>query len=401
MAMRPYKALDYLGIDDEFSHEERMIRDSVRDFVSKEVLPIVEKCNREGIFPKQLVPQIAELGLLGANIKGYDCAGVNNVAYGLIMQELERGDSGIRSFVSVQGALVMYPIYAFGSEEQKKKYLPGMAKGELIGCFGLTEPDFGSNPNGMRTRAVKTNGGYTLNGAKMWITNGNLAHVALIWGKVKDETGADVIRGFLVDTKSKGFTAKEIKGKFSLRVSVTSELILENVFVPEDHVLPGVKGIKGPLSCLTQARYGIAWGAVGAAQGCFDEALSYVMNRPQFDNKPLASHQLIQNKLAIMATEITKAQLLVLRLGRMKDKGVLEPQHVSMAKMNNVSKALEIARVCRDMLGANGICDEYHTGRHMCNLESVNTYEGTQDIHALIIGNALTGIPSFRPPRDD
>lgn len=388
--MKPYSAPDFFNIDAHLSDEERMIRDTVRNFVSREIIPIIEKHHREGTFPKILIPQLAELGTLGATIQGYGCAGLNYTSYGLIMQELERGDSGLRSFVSVQGALCMYPIYAFGSEEHKKKYLPEMAQGKMIGCFGLTEHDFGSNPGGMITRARKDGNHYVLNGAKMWITNGGMSHVAIVWAK-NDE---DKIIGLIVDRDSKGFKVNDIHNKFSLRASITSELVFEDVRVPISQQL-NVQGLKGPFACLNNARYGISWGALGAAMACYDEALRYSKSRIQFD-KPIASFQLVQAKLANMFTEITKGQLLALHLGRMKDKGEVLPEHVSMAKMNNVSEALKIARVTRDILGAAGITDEFQCGRHMANLESVNTYEGTEDIHRLIIGAHITGIQAFR-----
>jgi len=387
--MRPFTQLDFFNADDLFTQEEIMVRDTVRSFVSENVLPIIVKHYRAGTSPKELIPKMGELGLFGANLQGYDCAGMNNISYGLIMQELERGDSGLRSFVSVQGALCMYPIYAFGSQAQKEKYLPGMAKGEIIGCFGLTEADFGSNPGGMITRAEKKGAKYILNGEKMWISNGTQADIAIIWAKLDGK-----IRGFIVDAKAKGFKAVEIKGKLSLRASDTAELFFDNVEVPQDHILPEVQGLKGPLSCLSQARYGIAWGGLGAALSCFDEALSYSKSRIQFD-RPIAGFQLVQDKLAWMATEITKGQLLAHRLGVLKDEGKIKPHQISMAKMNNVWVGLECARKARDILGGSGILDEYACMRHMCNLESVYTYEGTHDIHKLIIGHAVTGIPAY------
>ena len=385
-----FESLDFYRIDDELSDEERMAQESVREFVDKEFLPrVVEHVRQDGSFPLELVPKMAELGLFGANLQGYGCAGMNNVAYGLIMQELERGDSGLRSFASVQGALCMYPISAFGSEEQKQRWLPAMAKGEAIGCFGLTEPDFGSNPSGMRTRAERDGDRWVLNGTKRWITNGSLADVALVWARTEDG-----IAGFLVEKGSPGFEAPDMKGKFSLRASVTSELYLQDTPVPESNRLPGVQSMRGPLACLTQARYGISWGAIGAAMACFDEARRYATDRIVFD-RPLASLQIPQQKLAWMATEITKAQLLALRLGRIKDEGKLRHPMVSMAKMNNVDMALQTARMARDMLGANGIVDDYASMRHMMNLETVRTYEGTHDIHTLILGQELTGFPAF------
>ncbi|MEQ8763789.1 MAG: acyl-CoA dehydrogenase family protein [Planctomycetota bacterium] len=388
--MAKYTGVDYLEMDSLLEEEELMVRNSVREFVSEAVIPIIEHHNRAGTFPKELIPKIAELGMLGANIEGYECAGLNNVAYGLIMQELERGDSGLRSFVSVQGALVMYPIHAFGSEEHRQTWLPALAKGEKIGCFGLTEPDFGSNPGGMLTRAKKDGDDWILNGTKMWITNGSISDVAVIWAKNDDGE----VDGFLVETDRKGFSSSDVEGKFSLRASVTSELYLEDVRIPDANRLPGCKGLKSALSCLSQARYGIAWGGIGAAMACYDEALNYSKTRIQFD-KPIASFQLVQRKLAEMITEITKAQFMTLHLGRLKDQGKARPHHISMAKRNNVAMALDIAREARDVLGANGICDEYQSGRHMCNLESVKTYEGTHDIHTLIIGHAVTGIPAY------
>jgi glutaryl-CoA dehydrogenase len=385
-----YNGVDFYNLNELLSDEERLARDTIRDFVSERVIPIIEKHNREGTFPIHLVPQLAELGVLGANLKGYGCAGLNAVAYGLIMQELERGDSGLRSFASVQGSLVMYPIYQYGSEEQKNQWLPEMAAGRKIGCFGLTEPDFGSNPSGMLTRAVKDGNGWILNGTKRWITNGSIADVAVVWARTEDG-----IRGFLVEKGTKGFITSEQKGKFSLRASVTSELILEDCRIPLENLLPGSKGIQSPLSCLNQARYGIAWGAIGAASACYDEAVTYAKTRIQFD-KPIASFQLIQEKLVYMLSEITKGQLLCLQLGRLKDEGKVTAQQISLAKMNNVYHALQIARTARDILGASGITDEYQCGRHLCNLESVYTYEGTHNIHTLILGEWITGIPAYR-----
>ena len=385
-----FESLDFYRIDDELSDEERMARQAVREFVDKEFLPrLVEHVRQDGSFPLELVPKMAGLGLFGANLEGYGCAGMNSVDYGLVMQELERGDSGLRSFASVQGALCMYPIWSFGSDEQKERWLPAMAKGEVIGCFGLTEPDFGSNPSGMRTRAERRGDTWVLNGTKRWITNGSIADVAVVWARTEDGFG-----GFLVEKGSAGFEAPDMKGKFSLRASITSELYLQDTPVPESNRLPGVENMRGPLACLTQARYGIAWGAIGAAMACFDEARRYATDRIVFD-RPLASLQIPQQKLAWMATEITKAQLLALRLGRLKDEGKLHHAMVSMAKMNNVDIGLQIARMARDMLGANGIVDDYASMRHMVNLETVRTYEGTHDIHTLILGQELTGFSAF------
>ena len=386
----PFEALDFYRIEDELSSEERLVRDTVREFVEKEFLPcVVEHVRQDGSFPMNLVPKMAELGLFGANLQGYGCAGMNAVAYGLLMQELERGDSGLRSFASVQGGLVMYPIHSFGSDEQKERWLPAMARGERIGCFGLTEPDFGSDPAGMLTKAERRGDTWILNGTKRWITNGSIADLALIWAQTDEG-----IQGFLVEAGAQGYEARDMKGKFSLRASITSEIFLQDTPVPDANRLPNAKGLKGPLSCLKQARYGIAWGAVGAALACFDEALRYARQRVVFE-RALASLQIPQQKLAWMATEITKAQLLVLRLGRLKDAGMLRAAMVSMAKMNNVDVALNIARMARDMLGANGIVDDYCSMRHMMNLETVRTYEGTHDIHTLILGRELTGFDAF------
>jgi len=387
--MKPFKALDYYQIDTLLTEEERLIRDTIRDFVSEQVLPRIEKHYREGTFPKELVPQLAELGTFGSSLQGYGCAGLGPVAYGLIMQELERGDSGLRSFVSVQGGLVMYPIHAFGSEEQKEKWLPSMARGEKIGCFGLTEPDFGSNPSGMLTRAVKKGDRYVLNGTKAWITNGTIADVAVVWAKLDGQ-----IQGFLVEKGTPGFSSKDHEGKFSLRASVTSELAFQDCAIPLDNRLPKAESLKAALSCLNQARYGIAWGVIGSALAVFDEALEYSKTRIVFD-KPVAGFQLQQRKLVWMANEITKGQLLCLQLGRMKEAGRATPQQVSLAKMNNCHVARECAKLGREILGANGVTDEYQVGRHMCNIESVYTYEGTHDIHTLIVGQDLTGIAAF------
>jgi glutaryl-CoA dehydrogenase len=389
--MQAFNELDLYGYDALLSEEERIIRDSVRRFVDDRVLPIIEEHNRAGTFPKHLVPEMAELGLLGANLHGYGCAGLGATAYGLIMQELERGDSGLRSFVSVQGALCMYPIYRYGSDEQKQRWLPGMAAGKLIGAFGLTEPDFGSDPGGMITRARRKGDNWILNGTKYWITNGSVADVAVIWAK--DDGG--MVRGFLVESTRPGYHATDIKGKFSLKASVTSEIALQDVEIPDSNRLPAAEKLAAPLSCLSQARYGIAWGAIGAAQAVFNCALEYSKTRIQF-GKPIASFQLVQKKLAEIATEITKAQLLCVQLGRLKEKDQATAVHISIAKRNNVHMALEAARTCRDILGANGVHDEYPVGRHMCNLESVFTYEGTHDIHTLILGEHLTGIAAYR-----
>lgn len=387
---------DFYEIDGALSEEERAVRDSIRQFVDERVLPIIGDAYIEGRFPKEIIPELAQLGVFGANLpEEYGCAGLNNVAYGLIMQELERGDSGVRSFASVQGALVMYPIFAFGSEEQKREYLPKMASGEVIGCFGLTEPDYGSNPAGMITMArEQSDGSWILNGAKMWITNGSTAQVAIVWAKTNDDKDPKSIRGFIVPTNTPGFTARDQKGKLSLRASDTSELVMQDVRLPANAILPKSGGLKSPLMCLTQARYGIAWGAIGAAMACFEEASSYACNRVMF-GKPIAAFQLQQARLAEMLTEIVKGQLLVLHLGRLKDAGKLTPQQVSLAKRNNVDVATNIAREARRLLGANGILAEYASMRHMANLESVYTYEGTHDIHTLVLGQAITGLNAF------
>ena len=389
--MPTFPGVDFLDFDSLLNDEELMARKTARQFVDEQVIPIIEKHNRESTFAMQLIPQLGELGFFGANLKGYGCAEMSNVSYGLVMQELERGDSGLRSFVSVQSALVMYPIHAYGSDEQKEKWLPRMQSGKALGCFGLTEPQFGSNPSGMLTRAVRRSDRYVLNGEKMWITNGSIADVALIWAKCDD----DRIRGFLIEKGTKGFKTRDVHGKMSLRASITSGLMMNDCEIPAENVLPGVAGLKGPLSCLTQARYGIGWGVIGSAMACYDTALQYAKTRKQFQNKPIASHQLVQDKLVFMITEISKAQLLALHVGKLKDQGRLEPTHVSMLKMNNVSIAMETARKARDILGANGIVDDYCVMRHMNNLESVYTYEGTHDIHRLIIGERITGIPAY------
>jgi glutaryl-CoA dehydrogenase len=383
---------DLYNIDAALTEEERAVRDSVRRFVDERVLPIIGQCYVDGRFPKELIPEMGELGVFGANLpEEYGCAGLNNVQYGLIMQELERGDSGIRSFASVQGALVMYPIYAFGSEEQKRHWLPRMARGEVIGCFGLTEPDYGSNPAGMITRARKQDdGSWLLSGAKMWITNGSTAQVAIVWAKTEDgDDSGRSIRGFIVPTDLPGFKARDQKGKLSLRASDTSELTFEDVRLPADAILPSSGGLKSPLMCLTQARYGISWGALGAAIACFEEATSYAKNRVMFD-RPIGGFQIQQVRLAEMLTEITKGQLLSLHLGRMKDAGTFTPQQVSLAKRNNVNIATDIAREARRLLGGVGILAEYASMRHMANLESVYTYEGTHDVHSLVLGQAVT-----------
>jgi glutaryl-CoA dehydrogenase len=387
-----FQGFDFLNLDAGFSEDELLVRRTTRDFVDDNVIPIIEGCFREDRFPRELVPLMGELGFFGATIDGYGCAGMSNVEYGLVMQELERGDSGLRSFVSVQSALVMYPIYTFGSDEQKNTWLPGLASGEKLGCFGLTEPGFGSNPGGMTTRARRDGSDYVLNGEKMWITSGTIADVAVVWAKL--EGGGednDSIRGFLVEKDRPGFSAKDVHGKWSLRASVTSGLSLQDVRLPEANMLPGAAGLKSPLMCLNQARYGISWGALGAAMSCYDTALNYSKIRKQFHDMPIAGHQLVQEKLVWMASEIAKGQLLSLHVGRLKDAGKVGHQHISMAKRNNVWMALECARMARDVLGANGITEDYPIMRHMMNLESVKTYEGTHDIHTLILGQHLTG----------
>jgi glutaryl-CoA dehydrogenase len=389
--MPAFPGVDFLDFDSLLNDEELLARKTARQFVDERVIPIIEKHNREATFPMELVPQLGELGFFGANLKGYGCAEMSNVAYGLVMQELERGDSGLRSFASVQSALVMYPIYTFGSQEQKDKWLPRLQSGDAVGCFGLTEPQFGSNPAGMLTRAVRHGDRYVLNGEKMWITNGSLADVAVVWAKCED----DRIRGFLIEKGTKGFKTWDVHGKLSLRASVTSGLAMSDCEIPAENILPGAEGLRAPFSCLSQARYGIGWGAIGAAMACYDTALQYAKTRKQFHDKPIASHQLVQDKLVFMITEISKAQLLALHIGRLKDKNRLDPAHVSMLKMNNVWMAMETARKARDILGANGIVDDYCIMRHMNNLESVYTYEGTHDIHRLIIGERITGISAF------
>lgn len=388
--MNKFQGIDYYNIESLLSEEELLVRNSVREFVEDKIIPIIDEHYLNGTFPMDLIPKLAELGVFGITLPvEYDCAGLNNVAYGLAMQELERGDSGIRSFASVQSALVMYPIYTFGSEEQKNFWLPKLASAEKIGCFGLTEPDYGSNPGGMITTAEKVDGGFNLNGAKMWITNGTIADVAVVWAKLDG-----VIKGFLVEKEFEGFSAPEMKGKHSLRASVTSELIFQDVFVPEENLLPGSSGLKSPLMCLNQARYGIAWGVVGSMMACYDTALEYAKSRIQF-SRPIAGYQLTQKKLVDILTEITKSQFLNLQLAKLKDQGNVKHTHISMAKRNNCNQALEIARVSREILGANGILSEYPVMRHANNLESVKTYEGTHEMHTLIIGEDITGISAF------
>jgi len=391
-----FQGFDFLNLDASFSEDELLVRRTTRDFVDDNVIPIIESCFREDRFPRELVPLMGEMGFFGATIEGYGCAGMSNVEYGLVMQELERGDSGLRSFVSVQSALVMYPIYTFGSDEQKSTWLPALATGQKLGCFGLTEPGFGSNPGGMTTRARRDGSDYVLNGEKMWITSGTIADVAVVWAKLEGGgEGNDSIRGFLVEKGTPGFKAFDVHGKWSLRASVTSGLSLQDVRIPETNMLPGAAGLKSPLMCLNQARYGISWGALGAAMSCYDTALNYAKIRKQFHDMPIAGHQLVQEKLVWMANEIAKGQLLSLHVGRLKDAGKVGHQHISMAKRNNVWMALECARMARDVLGANGITEDYPIMRHMMNLESVKTYEGTHDIHTLILGQHLTGIGAY------
>ena len=388
--MEKFRGVDYYGIDDLLTEEQRMMRDAVRDWVEAKFLPVVSQHHRDGTFPMELATDLGEMGVFGATLTGYGCAGLDHVAYGLIMQELERGDSGLRSFASVQSGLVMYPIHSYGSDAQKDRWLPRLQSGEALGCFGLTEPDHGSDPGSMKTRAVKKGNEYVLNGTKLWITNGSVADVAVVWAKGDDGE----IGGYLVEKGTPGYSTLDIHGKFSMRASITSELAFADCRIPLENKLPGVKGLKGPLSCLSQARYGIAWGAIGAAMGCYDWALQYSQQRIQF-NKPIGSFQLVQQKLVWMITEITKAQLLCLRLGQLKDAGRVRPQQISMAKMNNVQMALDGARLARDILGAAGIVDEHPIIRHMMNLETVNTYEGTHDIHTLIVGRDITGLDAF------
>jgi glutaryl-CoA dehydrogenase len=389
--MARFSGVDYLLVDSLFSEQELLVRQTARKFVDERVMPLVRDAFNNAKFPKELIPELGKLGFLGANLEGYGCAGMSNVEYGLVMQELERADSGLRSFASVQGALVMYPILTYGSDEHKNRWLPKMQTGEALGCFGLTEPGFGSNPAGMLTRAKKDGDHWILNGEKTWITNGSLADVAIVWARAEDG-----IRGFLVEKGTPGFTTSDIHGKMSMRCSTTSSLALSDVRVPASAMLPGAKGLKGPLGCLSQARYGIGWGVIGAAMDCYDTARQYTMMRKQFDDRPIASHQLVQEKLAWMITEITKAQLLAIHAGRIKDQGKIEPAHISMLKLNNVAMALECARLSRDLMGANGIMDEYPIMRHMCNLETVKTYEGTEHVHKLVIGERVTGIAAYK-----
>jgi glutaryl-CoA dehydrogenase len=390
--MQPFRGVDYLLIDSLFNEQELLVRQTARQFVDDRVMPVIRDCFRDARFPSEVIPELGRLGFLGANLEGYGCAGMSNVEYGLIMQELERGDSGLRSFVSVQGALVMYPILKYGSEEQKQKWLPKLQSGEAVGCFGLTEPGFGSNPAGMKTTARLQGDCWVLNGEKTWITNGTPAQVAVVWARADD--GA--IRGFLVEKGTPGYSTSDIHGKWSMRASVTSSLAFSDCRIPASNMLPGATGLKGPLACLSQARYGIGWGVIGAAMDCYETARQYSIVRKQFDDRPIASHQLVQEKLAWMITEITKAQLLAVHAGRLKDQGKIEPAHISMLKRNNAAMALECARLSRDLLGANGITDEYPIMRHLCNLETVKTYEGTDHIHALVIGERVTGIAAYK-----
>ena len=389
--MQSFKGVDYLLIDTQFNEQELLVRQTARQFVDDRLMPVIRDCFRDARFPTELIPELGRLGFLGANLEGYGCAGMSNVEYGLIMQELERGDSGLRSFVSVQGALVMYPILSYGSEEQKQKWLPQLQSGAALGCFGLTEPGFGSNPAGMLTSAKKQGECWVLNGEKTWITNGSAAQVAVVWARTEDG-----IRGFLVEKGTPGYTTSDIHGKWSMRASLTSSLSFADCRIPASNMLPGAKGLKAPLSCLSQARYGIGWGVIGAAMDCYETARQYSIMRKQFDDRPIASHQLVQEKLAWMITEITKAQLLALQVGRLKDQGKVEAAHISMLKRNNVAIALDTSRLARDLLGANGITDEYPVMRHLCNLETVKTYEGTDHIHALVIGERVTGIAAYK-----
>ena len=389
--MPRFPGVDYLQFDSLLSEQELMVRQTARQFVDERVIPVIREAFNNAAFPKQLIAEMGDLGFFGANLEGYGCAGLNNIEYGLIMQELERGDSGVRSFVSVQGALVMYPIYTYGSEEQKQHWLPKLQSGQAIGCFGLTEPDFGSNPSSMRTTAEQRGDTWVLNGEKTWITNGSVADIAVVWART-----ADGIRGFLVEKGTPGFSSTDLHGKLSMRASVTSSLHFSDCVVPQLNQLPCAKGLKAALGCLSQARFGIGWGVLGAAMDCYETARSYALTRKQFDDKPLAGHQLVQEKLAWMITEISKAQLLAFHMAKLKDTGKIEAAHISMLKRNNVAIALECARLSRDLLGANGIMDEYPIMRHMCNLESVKTYEGTEHIHTLVIGERVTGIPAYR-----
>jgi glutaryl-CoA dehydrogenase len=389
--MPRFPGVDYLQLDALFTEQELLVRQTARQFVDDRVIPLMREAFNAGIFPKQLIRQMGELGFFGANLEGYGCAGMSNLEYGLIMQELERADSGVRSFVSVQGALVMYPIHTYGSEEQKDRWLPRLQSGEAIGCFGLTEPDFGSNPSAMRATAEKRGSEWILNGEKTWITNGSISDIAIVWAR----TG-EGIRGFLVERGTRGYSTTDIHGKLSMRASVTSSLHLADCAVPESNLLPSAKGLKAALGCLSQARFGIGWGVLGAAMDCYETARNYVVTRKQFDDRPLATHQLVQEKLAWMITEISKAQLLALHVAKLKDAGKVEAAHISMLKRNNVAMALECARLSRDLLGANGIMDEYPIMRHLCNLETVKTYEGTEHIHTLVIGERVTGIAAYK-----
>jgi glutaryl-CoA dehydrogenase len=388
----PFRGVDYFCVDSLFSEEELMVRQTARRFADERISPLIRDCFRDARFPTELIPEMAELGFFGANLEGYGCAGMSNVEYGLIMQELERVDSGVRSFVSVQGALVMYPIFTYGSDEQKQNWLPRLQSGKAVGCFGLTEPDFGSNPAGMRATARRDGADWVLNGEKTWITNGSQSDVAVVWARGDD--GA--VYGFLVERGTPGYTTSDIHGKWSMRASVTSSLSFADCRVKESDRLPGASGLKGPLACLSQARFGIGWGVIGAAMDCYETARQYAILRKQFDGRPIASHQLVQEKLAWMITEITKAQLLAVQAGRLKDQGKIEPAHISMLKRNNVAIALDCARLSRDLLGANGITDEYPVMRHLCNLETVKTYEGTDHIHALVIGEKVTGVAAYK-----
>ena len=389
--MPRFAGVDYLLIDSLFNEQELLVRQTTRQFIEDRAVPLIRDCFRDGRFPKELIPEMGELGFFGANLEGYGCAGMSNVEYGLIMQEIERCDSGLRSFVSVQGALVMYPILTYGSEEQKQRWLPLLQSGKAIGCFGLTEPGYGSNPAGMTTKAVRDGAHWVLNGEKTWITNGSVADVAVVWARAEEG-----IRGFLVEAGTPGYSTSDIHGKLSMRASVTSSLAFADCRIPIDQMLPNVRGLKGPLGCLSQARHGIGWGVLGAAMDCYETARQYTILRKQFDDKPIAGHQLVQEKLAWMITEITKAQLLALQCGRLKDQGKLDPAHISMLKQNNVRIALECARLSRDLLGGNGIMDEYPIMRHLCNLETVKTYEGTDHIHTLVIGERVTGIAAYK-----